>query len=141
MEAMSIKKSSGVGTASAVTTATTALAMGTSQPTLILDFGVWLVFARVVAGQVDATCLGTETLTVSVKDALGNVISTTSVLLTEGTTLGLNLGTILLPIAIHTNDTPDMTPDTLHISAVLSANPSAGSITITEAELVAIRLK
>ena len=140
MEAIDVKRSVGAGSAFTVLDHTTAITLGTTTPSVTIGFGTWLVFGRVVAGQVNASCAGTETLTVALKDASANVIATTSVLLLEGTTLGCSLGTIVLPPSLVNNSSPTMTPDILVFHASLSADPSAGSVTITEAEIIAIKL-
>ena len=140
MQGTDLKTSYGAGTAFTVLDHTTAIALGTTTPSLVLGFGRWLVSGRVVARCVGATLAGTETLTVAIKDASSNVIATTTVYLPVLTASDGYLGSIVLPVKVNDNGSPDMTPDTLVIHASLSADPGAGSVQITEAELVAIKL-
>jgi hypothetical protein len=141
MEGTSIKQSVAVGTAFTVLDHTTAVSFGTTTPSVKVGFGRWLIFGRVTVQTAGATLVGSETLTVSIKDASSNVISTLVILLPAITTTTMDIGSFMLPIALQSNESASMTPDTLVFHAILSGDPSAGSVTITTGEITAIRLK
>jgi len=140
MEATDLKSSYGAGTAFTVLDHTTAIAFGTTTPSVSLGFGTWMVFARVVASCVAATLAGTETMTIALKDASSNVISTTTITLPPITTANFPLVTISLPIGIVNNSSATMTIDTIVIHAALSGDPSAGKVDITAGEIIALRV-
>ena len=140
MESDCLKQSIGAGTDFTVTNATAAITLGTTTPSLILTFGTWVVFGRVTLRTAAATIVGTETVTVAIKDASSNVISTLTILLPAMTTTTKDIGSFTLPIAINDNSSASMTPDTLVFHAVLSASLGAGSLTLTTEEITAIKI-
>jgi hypothetical protein len=132
----------GSGTAYTITTTPAAVAFGTTSPSIVLSkIGTYLLFSRVVVEYVGATFAGHQTVTVKLRR-------------TNNTASDLTNGTTFLALDIVTTKTADAmvielptvpygtlnTTDAITLFASVDVGPSAGSIVIREAEILALRI-
>lgn len=135
-----------VGTASGTTyslTNTAALVdFGTTDPSITLNVaGTYLLMARARVDYNAATFAAVRTATLKLRrtnNTAADVTGTSSSFLTSIITLlSFTASTIILPPVIYTTA---LTSDIIQLWGSIDTVPSAGSIDITEANVVAIRL-
>lgn len=124
-------------------TGSSALAhFGTGDPTLVLDkAGTWLLIGRGNLKYNGATFAANQTATLKLRRTNNTAAdvpnSTSTTALRIVTTITDSAGEMSLPYAVYTTAN---TNDSLSLFGVLSATPSAGSVDVTEASILAIRL-
>lgn len=131
-----------VGTVYTYTNSDAAIAFGTTSPSVTLDqAGTYILFARVNSKYVAATFAGNQTLTVHLQrtnNTPASITNATTALTTQIiTALTYSVGDSVIPPTIYTTAN---TNDAIAIYGSLTATPGAGSVTATEAEIVAIRI-
>jgi hypothetical protein len=134
------------GTPYTLTASEALVDFGTTDPILKLSGveGFWSVRARISVKLSGATFSSNKILTVKLKNADGDIAnSETSYTIPITTTLTQTLGVIELPEVIYRSSAPSgLNPgDEIKIYAGLESLPSAGSVQITEASIVAIFLR
>lgn len=132
----------GSGTAYTLTTTPAAVTMGTSSPDITLTAaGTWVIFARARVDNVGATFAANRTVTAKIRR-----INNTASDLTNGSaayqtgiiTTITNTGMILtLPVIFYSTAAVN---DNLQLWASIDFLPSAGSITVSQCEIVAYRI-
>ncbi len=132
----------GAGTAYTLTAVSAAVDMGTTDPVIVINkAGTYLIQARVNYQLVGATFAANRTITTKLRRTNNTAadIANSSTAIGSGviTTITGPLGVIELPAVIYT--TTAIT-DSLTLFADVSVVPTAGSLTITEASIVAVRL-
>lgn len=130
------------GTAYSMTASDAAIDFGTTDPSLTLDkAGTYLLIGRAFLKYNAATYAGSQTATVKLRrtnNTAADVTSaTTTVTLRIITTITDSVGVISIPAVIYTTSNSD---DVISAYGSLSATPSAGSVDVSEASIVAIRL-
>lgn len=146
MQPTDVKTIYASGTAYSVTNSAAALDFGTTDPSMTLDNGTWLLFARVNAKYTGTTYAANQTLTVKLRrtnntasDITGGTTTTTMEIIT--TTTG-HIGVIQLPPVLYTtvNTSGSANNDVITIFGVVSATTGAGTVDIDEASIIALRL-
>lgn len=137
-----VLKTYGAGTAYSLTGTSALVDLGTTDPTLVLTKpGSYLVFARVTAKYTGATFAANQTLTVKIRRTNNTAADLTNATTTQTlgvvTTVTDGIGSISLPPVVYRTFN---TNDSISLYGILSATPSAGSVDITEAEIVAVRV-
>lgn len=136
------KSAFGTGTAYTVTNAAAAIVLGTTSPTVTLDQdGTYLIIARARYELVGATFAASRLLTLKLNRTNntpadltnGTVLYNTPIVTTLTSTL-----TELTIMAIYTTTNID---DVIVLSTLVGTVPSAGSLTVNEASIVAHRLQ
>ncbi len=133
----------GYGTGTPYTlTATAALAhFGTTDPAVTLPTtGQWLLLARANVKYVAATFAANQTLAVKLRKTSGTAADLASAFTTNTlriiTTITDSAGQLRLPPVVYAATAND----TIQLFGNLSVLPTVGTVQITEAEIVAIRL-
>lgn len=129
------------GTAYTLTATSAAVDFGTTDPIITVNAaGTYLIRAKVKVNLVGATFAANQTLTVKLRrtnnTATDLTNSTTTWTLPIVTTQTNTLAVIDLPEVAYTTA---LTNDTIQLFADVSVLPSAGTVTIAEASIVAIR--
>lgn len=130
------------GTAYSLTNTAAAVDMGTTDPSLtITRSGTWLIFGRARLKYNAATFAANQTATVKLRrtnntaaDVTG---ATTTATLRIITTITDGAAECVIPPVLYTTSNTD---DAIAIFGNLSAAPGAGSVDVTEAEIVAIKV-
>lgn len=130
------------GTVYTLTATPAAVDFGTTDPTITLNaVGTYAIRARVKVALNGATFAANRTLTVKLRrtnnTAADVADSSTTYVVPITTTITNTLAVIELPEVLYTTAN---TNDVLTIFADISVTPSAGSISIDEASIVAVRL-
>lgn len=130
------------GTAYSLTATPAALDFGTTDPTKVIDVaGTYLIFSRAYLKYNAATYAGTQTATIKLRrtnNTAGDLTNaTTTATLRIITTITDTVGIMELPPVLYTTANID---DSISIFGSVSAVPAAGSVDVTEASIVAIRL-
>ncbi len=132
------------GTAYSLTNAQAALTFGTTSPSLTLTGAaglVFLLFARANLKYNAATFAANQTATLKLRRTNNTAADLTGATSTATlrilTTLTDGAGVIVLPPTIYTTAG---TNDAVSIFGAVSTAPAAGSVDVTESEIVAVRL-
>lgn len=130
------------GTAYAMTASDAAVDFGTTDPALVLDSaGTYLIFGRANLKYNAATYAGSQTATIKLRrtnnTAADLANSSTVASLRIITAITDTVGVMPLAPVLYTTANAD---DSITLFGQLSAAPSAGSVDVTEASVVAIRL-
>lgn len=130
------------GTAYTITASDALADFGTTDPTLVLDkAGTWLLMGRAYVRYNGATYAANQTATVHLRrtnnTAADVANATTTAQMRIITTITDSVGIMSMPPVIYT--TTNAT-DSISVYGSVSATPSAGSVEISEASIVAIRL-
>lgn len=142
MQANDVRTVYAAGTAYTVTNTAAAADFGTTDPALTLNQpGTYLILSRAVASFAGATFAATKNLTVKLRrtnNTAGDLTGASTVLPTGVTTTVTGpLGNVVIPPVLYT--TANMN-DSISVFAVIETAPSAGALTLTESEIIAIRL-
>lgn len=128
------------GTAYSMTNSAAAITFGTTSPALVITSpGVWLILARARVDYNGATFAASRTGTVKIRrtnNTAADQIST-QFLTDIITTLTYTLADIVVPPLIYTTTNSD---DALALYGDVGVVPSAGSLDVSEAEIVAVKL-
>lgn len=130
------------GTAYALTTTPALVDFGTTDPVLVLDHpGTYLLYARVAGRYTGATFAANQTITLTLRrtnntaaDLADSTVTLTTRILTTTTD---HLAVVPFPVVLYTTANND---DSLEIQGSVDVAPSAGSVDVYEASLVAVRL-
>jgi len=142
MQATDIKQVYAAGTAYQLTTTSAALDFGTTDPSVTLNApGTWLIFSRAVVKFNAATFAATKNATIKLRrtnNTAGDITGASTVLPTgvTSTTTG-PLGNLVVPPILYTTTNSG---DIISLFGSIETAPSAGSIDVTEAEIIAIRI-
>lgn len=142
MQATDVKTIYAAGTAYQLTNATAALDFGTTDPSLTLGLpGTWLLMSRVNLKYTAATFAAVRTVTITLNrsnNTAAAITGATSTFLTDIiTTLTYTAGIVMLPSVLYTTENNN---DIIRLQGLIDTVPSAGSMDVTAAEIVAIRL-
>lgn len=132
----------GAGTAYTLTATSAAVDMGTTDPVIVINkAGTYLIQARVNYQLVGATFAANRTITTKLRRTNNTAadVTNSSTAIGSGviTTITGPLGVIELPAVLYT--TTAIT-DSITLYADVSVLPLAGTLVITEASIVAVRL-
>ncbi len=142
MQANDVRTVYASGTAYSLTDTSAALDFGTTDPSFTLTQpGSYLLISRATLKYTGATFAAVQTATLKLRrtnNTPGDVVgATTTRSLDIVTTASGGLGSVQLPSVIYqTNNNNDI----LTIYGVLSAATGAGTVDVSEAEIIAIRL-
>jgi len=130
------------GTAYTLTNSSAAVDFGTTDPSLTLaQPGTYLIFSRANLKYTGATFAASRTVTLKLRrtnNTAGDLSNASTTFLTDIiTTLTYTAGVVQLPPVLYTTSNDS---DVISLFGDVSAAPSAGSLDITAAEIIAIRL-
>lgn len=130
------------GTAYDLTATSAALNFGTTDPVLVLDkAGTYLLQARVNLQFVGATFAANQTVTLKLRRTNNTAadVSNSSTVLGTGivTTVDGNFAVVSFPPVVYTTT---VATDSITIFGDVSVIPSAGTLSATQASIVAVRL-
>lgn len=136
------KAAYGTGTVYTLTNAAAAIVMGTTSPTVTIDSpGTYLLVARARFENVGATFAASRLVTLKLNrtnNTPADLTNGTSLFNTPIITLLTNTLTELNITAFYTTTNSD---DVIVLSTLVGTVPSAGTLTVNEASIVAIRLQ
>lgn len=136
------KSAFGTGSAYTVTNAAAAIVLGTTSPTITIDqSGTYLIISRARYELVGATFAATRLLTLKLNrtnNTPADLTNATSVFNTPVATL---LTSTLTELTVHALYTTTNSDDVIVASTLVGTVPSAGSLTVNEASIIAIRLQ
>lgn len=132
----------GAGTAYSLTDTAAAVDMGTTDPSLTLTrSGTWMIFGRARLKYTAATFAANQTATIKLRrtnnTAADLTAGTTTATLRIITTITDGAAECIIPPVFYTTAN---TNDAIAIFGSLSAAPGAGSVDVTEAEIVAVKV-
>lgn len=138
----SVFYSKAAGTAYTLTATAAALDFGTTDPTITLTGpGTYMIMARAKVDYSAATFAAVRTATLKLRrtnNTAADLTGGTATFLTQIiTTLTYTAGLLPLPTVIYTTTNTD---DVIKIFGDVSVLPTAGSIDVSAAELIAIKL-
>lgn len=130
------------GTAYTLTNTSTALDFGTTDPSVTLTQpGTYLIFSRANLKYTGATFAASRTVTLKLSrtnNTAADVTNATATFLTDIiTTLTYTAGIVQLPPVLYTTSNDS---DVITIKGDVSVVPTAGSLDVTAAEIIAVRL-
>lgn len=130
------------GTAYSLTNTSAAVDFGTTDPSLtITQPGTYLIFSRLNLKYTGATFAASRTVTLKLRrtnNTAADVTNASITFLTDIiTTLTYTAGVMCIPPVLYQTDNNN---DVLSLFADVSVVPTAGSLDITESEIIAIRL-
>lgn len=142
MEASDVRQIYASGTAYALTNTSTALDFGTTDPALtITQPGTYLIFSRANLKYNAATFAASRTVTLKLSrtnNSAADITNATITFLTDIiTTLTYTAGIISIPPVLYTTANAD---DSITIKGDVGVVPTAGSLDVVAAEIIAIRL-
>lgn len=130
-----------VGTAYSLTGSSAALDFGTTDPNLTFSkAGTYLVIPRIVVKYNGATFIANQTLTLKLRrtnNSAADLTNSQTVLTLRVITTITDGFEVTMPPVFYTTSNAD---DIVTIYGVLSATPSAGSVDVVEASIIAVRL-
>ncbi len=132
----------GAGTAYSLTNAAALVDLGTTDPSITLNgSGTYLLLARVRLDYNGATFAAVRNVTVKlrrVNNTAADIANATAGVKTDiVTTVTSSLGDVQIPAVIYQTEKDN---DNIQIFAGLDTVPTAGSLDVVEAEIVAIKL-
>ena len=128
------------GTVYTMTASAAQIAFGTTSPQVTLDAGTWIIFAYARLDAAGATYAGNQLATVKLRRTNNTAADLTNA--STGfnmpiiTTITQTLGHLHIPNVIYTATQGDI----IQLYGLVAATPAAGSITVNEAQIVAIRI-
>lgn len=130
------------GTAYSLTATQAQVAFGTTSPSITLDrAGTWLIFAAAALKANAATFAAVQTATLKLRRTNNTAADLTSATRDATvpimTTLTDNAGLVQIPAVVYT--TQNVT-DIIQLFGAVSVIPSAGSLDVISAEIMALRL-
>ena len=141
LKADSVKTIAAAGTAYTLTASDAVMMFGTTNPVITVTQGTWKIRTRCVLKYVGATFAANRDVTINLSrtnntpaDITGSSTTVTTDIVTTKTGTFM---VVLLPEVIYQTVNSD---DTISIYGQLSALPSAGSMTVTEASIIAERI-
>lgn len=142
MQASDVRQVYASGTAYSLTNTSTALDFGTTDPSVTLaQPGTYIIFSRANLKYTGATFAASRTVTLKLSrtnNDAADVTNATATFLTDIiTTLTYTAGIIQLPPVLYTTSNDS---DIITIKGDVSVVPSAGSLDVIAAEIIAIRL-
>lgn len=132
----------GAGTAYTITATQAAVVMGTTSPVLVLDkAGIYRISARAQVRLAGATFAASRTVTVKLRrtnnTALDLPNGSGSIITGTTTTATVEGGSVIIPEVIYTTANIN---DSITLFAGIDTIPSAGSIQIVSASIIATRI-
>lgn len=142
MQATDVRQVYASGTVYSLTNTSTALDFGTTDPSVTLNApGTWLIFSRCNLKYTAATFAASRTVTLKLSrtnNTAGDITNATVTFLTDIiTTLTYTAGVVSIPPVLYTTTNAD---DAITIKGDVGVVPTAGSLDVTAAEIIAIRL-
>ncbi len=136
------KTAYGIGTVYTVTNASAAIVMGTTSPTITIDSpGTYLLIARARFENVGATFAASRLLTLKLNRTNNTPADLTNATSLYNTPIITTLTSSLTELNIMATYTTTNTDDVVVLSTLIGTVPSAGSLTVNEASIIAIRLQ
>jgi hypothetical protein len=130
------------GSAYTLTATPAALDFGTTDPAITLDAaGTYLIFASAKSNYVGATFAASKTMTIKLRRTNNTAADLTGGTVTIGTDIVTTLTNTFRNNSWFCVYTTANTDDAITLFADVSELPSAGSMTVSEASIVAIRLQ
>lgn len=142
MQATDVRRVYAAGTAYQVTNSSAAVDFGTTDPSLTLNApGTWLIMSRATLKYNAATFAANRTITLKLRrtnNTAADVTGASTAVPTRVTDTVTDLfGPLVIPPVLYSTDNAG---DIIAMYIGASAAPSAGSLDVTEAEIIAIRL-
>lgn len=130
------------GTAYTLTTTSSAVAFGTTSPTITLPAsGTYMIWPTAKINYVGATFLSSRTITMKLRrtnNTAADVANSSTASQTQVVTLlSFTLGTPAIPVVAYTGSAGDV----ISMFAGIDVAPTVGSVQVTEASLVAVQLQ
>lgn len=136
------KSSFSAGTVYTVTNSAAAIAFGTTSPSITIDDpGTYLIIARARLENVGATFAATRPVTLKLRRTNNTPADLNNSTIVFNTPVITLLTSTLTQLDIITTYTTTNTDDAISLFASIGTLPSAGTITVDEASIVAIRLQ
>ncbi len=137
-----VKAAYAAGTAYQLTGTPALLNLGTTPASIVLDQpGTYLIFARARVDYTGATFAAVRTVAIKLRrinNTAGDLTNgATSALTDILTAITSTLGNIIIPPVVYSTDKSD---DNIQLFGSVSVVPTAGSIDVSEAEIVAVKL-
>ena len=141
MQATDVRSVYASGDAYTLTNTSTALDFGTTDPSLVLrQPGTYLLLARATLKYTGATFAANRTVTIKISrtnNTAADVTGATSGHITNIITTETYTEVVIIPPVLYTTTNDN---DTLVIKGDVTVVPTAGSLDVTESEIIAIRL-
>lgn len=142
MQASDVRQVYASGTAYSLTNTSTALDFGTTDPSVTLTQpGTYIIFSRANLKYAGATFAASRTVTLKLSrtnNTAADLTNGSTTFLTDIiTTLTYTAGIVQLPPVLYTTSNDS---DIITIKGDVSVVPTAGSLDVTAAEIIAIRL-
>ena len=141
MQASDVKQVYASGTAYTLTNTSTALDFGTTDPALTINGpGTWIIFSRVTLKYNAATFAANRTVTIKLSrtnNTAADVTGATTAHITNIITTLTYTESVQIPPVLYTTTNGT---DSITIKGDVSVVPTAGSLDVTEAEIIAIRI-
>lgn len=130
------------GTVYTMTASDALVDFGTTDPTLVIDKpGTWLIMGRAYVRYNGATYAASQTVTTHLRRTNNTAAdvsnATTTATMRVITTITDSVGVMQMPAIIYTTTN---STDSISVYGSVSATPAAGSVEVSEASIVAIRL-
>lgn len=130
------------GTVYTLTATPAAVDFGTTDPVITLTQpGTWMIFGRAKVDYVGSTFAAVRAVTIKLRRTnntaadltSGTVVQSTNII----TTLTYTMGEFVIPPIVYTTTNAD---DAITIFSDVAVLPTAGTITVSEASIVAVRI-
>lgn len=136
------KSAFGTGTVYTVTNAAAAIVQGTTSPTITIDSaGTYLIMARARFEMVGATFIASRLLTLKLNRTNNSPADLPNATVLYNTPTATTLTDTLTELTLQTIYTTANSDDVVVLSTLIGTVPSAGSLTVNECSLIAIRLQ
>lgn len=136
------KSAYGTGSVYTVTNAAATIVLGTTSPTITIDQpGTYLLLARARYELAGATFAASRLLTMKLNRTNNSAADVTNGTVLYNTPIVTALTDTLTELSIHAIYTTVNSDDVIVLSTLVGTVPSAGSLTVNEASIVAIRLQ
>lgn len=136
-----VKQIYAAGTAYTLTNASALLDFGTTDPTVTLNApGTWLFFGRVVVSYNGATFAANRTATFKLRrtnNTAADLTGASSAHVTNIVTTSTYTETVVIPPVLYTTTNAG---DVISLYGLVNTVPTAGSLDVSEAEIIAIRI-
>lgn len=137
-----LKTAFGTGTAYTVTNAAAAIVLGTTSPTITIDQpGTYVIISRARYELAGATFAASRLLTLKLNRTNNSAADLTNGTVLYNTPIVTLLTSTMTELSIMTTYTTLNTDDIVVLSTLVGTVPSAGSLTVNEASIVAYRLQ
>lgn len=136
------KSAYGTGSVYTVTNAAASIVLGTTSPTVTLDQpGTYLIIARARYELVGATFAATRLLTLKLRRTNNTAADLTNATSLYNTPVVTLLSSTMTELTVHALYTTTNSDDVIVLQTLVGTVPSAGSLTVDEASIIATRLQ